>query len=103
MIIVANCVFGQAGASKKLGLLLPASQKKPVFTAISSNTVVNDTRQPVKKYPVMSSDFYTANFGFFCKQELKFEKITKIPFRFRLGSLETTNRQEGKPNTRFSP
>ena len=47
---------------------------------------------------VISADFYTQNFGFFCKKELQFEKATKIPLRFRLGSLQYNNYLEQKPN-----
>ncbi len=47
---------------------------------------------------VISADFYTRNFGFFCKKELQFEKATKIPLRFRLGSLQYNNYLEQKPN-----
>ena len=36
--------------------------------------------------------------GFFCRQEIKLEKITGIPIRFRLGSLEYTNWLEKKSN-----
>ena len=48
--------------------------------------------------PVINADFYTCNFGFFCKKELQFEKATKIPLRFRLGSLQYNDYLEGKPN-----
>ncbi len=51
---------------------------------------LKDTRQPVPE------NFYTNNMSFFCRQELVIEKATKIPFRFRLGSLQQCNYYEGK-------
>lgn len=54
-------------------------------------------------YSVITADFYTCNFGFFCKKELQFEKATKIPLRFRLGSLQYNDYLEGKPNTGILP
>lgn len=42
------------------------------------------------------SNYYAANLGFVCKKELQLEKMTKIPFRFRLGSLAYCDQLEGK-------
>ncbi len=45
---------------------------------------------------IISQNYYTQHFGFFCKKELALEKATKIPLRFRLGSLQHCNYLEGK-------
>ena len=42
------------------------------------------------------SDYYISHLGFFCKQELQFQKMAHIPLYFRVGSLEECNRLEGK-------
>ena len=44
------------------------------------------------------SHFYIQSLGFICLKELRIEELTKINFRFRLGSLDYVNRMEAKPN-----
>jgi hypothetical protein len=45
---------------------------------------------------IIAPNYYTQNFGFFCKKELQLQKATKVPFVFRLGSVEMCDRMEGK-------
>ncbi|MGJ7032746.1 hypothetical protein [Niabella hirudinis] len=73
---------------------------------------VNITRDPLKRdsvpallrtdahafkvRPVALHTAYYNCLGFMCRQELKLEKATKTSFRLRLGSVEYTDRMEGK-------
>jgi len=45
---------------------------------------------------LLSQDYYSNNLSFFCRKEWQLEKITKVPFRVRLGSLDYVNTLEGK-------
>ncbi len=47
---------------------------------------------------VIPQNLTIKNLPFFCDKEYKLEKITKIPFRFRLGSVAYCDKMEGKNN-----
>lgn len=57
---------------------------------------ISKTEAPLYSRSPIPANFSTLSYGFFCRKELAIEKATKIPFRFRLGSLEQCNYYEGK-------
>ena len=121
MIFVVSSVFSQISTAKlgidKNNFNLTPYVKNSLQVSISSylhntdnkkkSTEKNIIAPVILLNPVTSStisaDFYTQNFGFFCKRELQMEKVTKIPLRFRLGSLQYNDYLEGKPNTGVLP
>jgi len=111
MIFVAGSVFSQK-RDEKTPSESNIYNKKPDFRSIP--VMKGLTGFPVlggkKKLPVnfiiskpaifsmIGADHYTQHFGFFCKMELQLEKASKIPLRFRLGSLPYNDYLEQKPN-----
>lgn len=49
---------------------------------------------------VLASNYYSSNLPFFCKQELQIQKLTKVPIKFRIGSVEEVDKLEGKHSGR---
>jgi len=52
----------------------------------------------LKKFPIrlLPDNYYSNNLPFFCKKELQLEKLTKVPFRIRLGNVDYVDALEGK-------
>lgn len=55
-------------------------------------------KSPFRLINAPTSGFYPNSLGVICKTELKMDKITPVPLRFRLGSLDYVNWMERKPN-----
>ena len=84
---------------------LPDCQLKEsiaIFKNFKCDSVVITIYKPlfVMSKSILTPSFYFNNLGFFCKKELQLEKITSVPFRFRLGSLAYVNYLEQKPNAK---
>ncbi len=71
---------------QSLHMILEEYKKNIVFRWSASTT----------NLPLIPEDYYASSLGFFCKKELQLEKITAIPFKFRLGSVQQCDRLEGK-------
>ena len=60
----------------------------------------------INKYRLLNlptASYYPNSLGFVCKKELQLDKITAVPLRFRLGSLDYVNYLEQKPNAKNLP
>ncbi len=93
MIFAAPKIFSQKLQLQKdilIQLQTPANPTSAILL-INKNMI-----KMINPTPVLSPNYYAIQLGFFCKQEIKFEKIAKIPFKFRMGSIEDCDRLEGK-------
>lgn len=91
MIFAASSAYAQTSSSYLK--LTPVYNLK--YTGIPQSTV------PVTG--IISPSFYSSCLGFFCKQELKLQNTTGIPFKFRLGSVQYVDYLEGKHGAALRP
>lgn len=105
MIFVGTGVFGQQNALHfPLKITPGAIQIRSVlgnkllkdYRNVSCDTAAKADRINIRPYSYLPGNFYSAHLGFVCQQEIRFEKSTGIPFRFRLGSVQQVDWLEGK-------
>ena len=87
MIIVAKNTNAQQNSLK----YSPSKAFKNIKLSPNSGTA-----SPYFNISAIPANFYAKNLSFFCRQEWKLEKATKIAFKFRLGSVEQCDWLEGK-------
>ncbi len=95
LFIIIFCVDN----AKSQPTLLFAAQKRDLKNPFVLS--MKDTTHKIATAMLVYPMFYCNNLGFVCKQEIKFQKIIKLPFVFRLGSVQYVDYLEGKHGTRL--
>ena len=112
MIFVGGAAFGQNDSLKNT-IFEPLHKGKLILIPYNTSSLINKSDWNIRpqlktrpanfsmkitdiNYTMIRPDFYTQNFGFFCKKELQLEKVAKIPIKIRLGSVQQCDWLEGK-------
>lgn len=91
VILVVNLVFAE--------IVFAQAVRDSSFKAVEAKKWGKDSlfqlRSVMMNAP-LPQNFYTQHLPFFCKKELQVQKLTGIPVKIRIGSLDYVNKLEGK-------
>ncbi len=90
MLVKRICLFVNLSL-----ITVVATKAQLTISPVTQRQVLTDSLRNTG-FRLLPQDYYSKNLSFFCKKELQIEKITKVPLRFRLGSLDHVNQLEGK-------
>ena len=74
----------------------PSNEEQPGISGHNKRNPFVSMGWRTTGFYAQSPNLYYLQSGYFCKREWEFEKATRIPLRFRLGSLADCNALEGK-------
>src|ERR1700712_1289833 len=81
--------------AQKVSYVLPITANRPSPVTLSALTKnQKEILSEPRSLSIVNQSYYTQHMGFMCKKELALEKITRVPLRFRLGSLQQCNSLE---------
>lgn len=95
-ICVLNCDAQQVSLTKTPAPKASLVQYNRQVSMIPEKEIKKEEIFSPRPFAIIPQNYYTQHFGIMCRKELALEKATKIPFRFRLGSLQQCNYFEGK-------
>lgn len=95
MVFCVNCLFAQIGLQTAQVSIFSATAEKESLLSSPQPPSLNEV---FKASPSISSPkaYAYKDLAFFCKVEVQLEKATKMPIKFRLGSVDYVDWLEGK-------
>ena len=91
LCIVATCMVNMLFAQQRIDSIQKYANDYFLF-----KTYLQITSDSARKMPSGLILTQETTIPFFCRKETQLERITKIPFRIRVGSLEQCDMLEGK-------
>jgi hypothetical protein len=75
---------------------IPAKPPDTLRVFSPSRSLIIPSINAISPVKIISENYYANHLGFFCSKELQIERTTKLPLKFRLGSVSYTDKMEGK-------